>query len=110
MRNSILFRTLLALIGIFSIIACQEKKVIINYPATDLATENMIPVPLKVTPTNSAFGLDKNTAIYTTQDSDFEKVGSFLSNKISSKIDLDVPVNTTSTTTNKIIYINKTDS
>ncbi|MEP0212637.1 MAG: family 20 glycosylhydrolase [Cellulophaga sp.] len=110
MKNSILFRTLLTLIGIFTIIACQEKRVIINYPTTDLSAESMVPLPLKVTPTNSAFGLDKNTAIYTSKNSGFEQVGSFLSNKISSKINLEVPVNSTNPETSKIIYINKTDS
>ncbi|WKB81504.1 family 20 glycosylhydrolase [Cellulophaga lytica] len=110
MKNSILFRTFLTLIGLFLIIACQEKRVIIKYPTTDLSAENMIPLPLKITPTNSAFGLDKNTAIFTSSDSGFKQVGSFLSNKISAKIKLDVPVNTTNTNTSKIIYINKTDS
>ena len=111
MKNSILFRTLLTLIGIFLIVACQEKRVIINYPTTDLSAENMVPLPLKITPTNSAFGLDKNTAIYTSNDSGFEQVGSFLSNKISTKINLEVPVNTVNNIEKaKIIYINKTDS
>lgn len=111
MRNSILLRTLVILLGITTIIACQEKREIINFPKTDLSTENLIPLPLKITPTNSAFGLDQFTAIYTSNDAEFEKVGAFLSNKINTKIDLDVPVNTaTDKTPTKVIYINKTEN
>ena len=111
MKKSILLRTLVLLLCIITISACQEKKKIINFPQTDLSTENLIPLPLKITPTNSAFGLDKFTAIYTSNDSAFEKVGTFLSNKINTKIDLDVPVNTTTDKTpTKVIYINKTEN
>ena len=69
---------------IITISSCtSKKKQVINFPATDLAAENMIPKPLKIVSTNSAFGLDQYTAIYTSQtESGFNEVAEFLSDKI----------------------------
>ncbi|MEE9364693.1 MAG: family 20 glycosylhydrolase [Cellulophaga sp.] len=111
MRKSILLRTLVALIGISLVMACQEKKVAINFPHTDLSMENMIPKPLKIVATNSAFGLDMHTAIFTSEDAGFFEVGNYLSNKIKGKTKLDISVNNAETTTvSRIIYINQSDS
>tara|TARA_R110000868_G_scaffold139039_1_gene353750 strand:+ start:899 stop:2518 length:1620 start_codon:yes stop_codon:yes gene_type:complete len=105
-------------IALFSLalisISCGEnkKKIIINFPKTDLAIENMIPMPEKVIATNSAFGLDKNTVIYTSQTtSGFQEVGEFLSKKIEEQIQLSIPVNNSiSETVDRIIFINQSDS
>tara|TARA_R110002050_G_scaffold298901_1_gene463112 strand:+ start:52323 stop:53942 length:1620 start_codon:yes stop_codon:yes gene_type:complete len=113
MKKSILIKSLVVLIVFTAFVACQqEKKKVINFPMTDLSTENLIPRPLKITPTNSAFGLDKNTIIYTSQNAaGFPEVGKFLSEKIKWQTDLDLAVNsTTKATTQRIIFINQSDS
>lgn len=76
-----------------------------------MSTAPLIPKPLKVVPTNSAFGLDNKTVIYTTQtDGEFEKVGEFLAEKIASRLDLNVPVNSADNeTVERIIYIYQTE-
>ena len=93
--------------------ACQkEKKKPLNFPTTDLALENMIPIPSKIIPTNTAFALDRYTAIYTSENAKgFAEVGHFLASKIKSKINLEVPVNEEGLEKiEHIIYINKSDS
>ncbi|MEQ8217633.1 MAG: family 20 glycosylhydrolase [Arenibacter sp.] len=113
MKKSILFKSLVVLIVFTAFVACQqEKKKVINFPMTDLSTENLIPKPLKIIPTNSAFGLDKNTIIYTSQNAaGFPEVGEFLSEKIKWQTDLDLAVNsTTNATSQRIIFINQSDS
>tara|TARA_R110000868_G_scaffold280326_3_gene540423 strand:- start:40410 stop:42029 length:1620 start_codon:yes stop_codon:yes gene_type:complete len=113
MKKSILIKSLVVLVVFSAFVACQqEKKKVINFPLTDLSTENLIPRPLKIVPTNSAFGLDQNTMIFTSQNSTgFTEVGEFLSEKIKWHTDLDIPVNlTTSPSTQRIIYINQSDS
>ena len=113
MKKSILIKSLVVLAVFSAFVACQqEKKKVINYPTTDLSSENLIPRPLKIVATNSAFGLDRNTIIYTSQNSiGFPEVGEFLSEKIKWQTDLDLPVNlTTSPSTQRIIYINQSDS
>lgn len=114
MKNSILGKTAIVLVALAGFIACgeKEKKTVINFPATDLAVENMIPKPLKIIPTNSAFALDQNTAIYTSQTAQgFTEVGQFLSDKIKEHINLTVPVNTSgANTVERIVYINQTDN
>ncbi len=106
-RNIILgFSTILC-------IACiGTKKKTINFPVTNLATENIIPKPLKITPTNSAFGLDQFTTIYTSnKNSQLMEVGQFLANKIKSKTALSVPINKEKQeNTGGIIYINQTNN
>ena len=56
------FLTICALILIGGCTQAPEK---IAYPETDLSSANLIPKPLKVVPTGSAFGLDNKTAIHT---------------------------------------------
>ncbi|MBU2945194.1 family 20 glycosylhydrolase [Zobellia uliginosa] len=90
----------------------EKKKRVLNLPQTDLAMENMIPMPMKVIPTNSGFALDKFTAIYTSENADgFPEVGQFLSEKIHAKTSLDIPVNIEEVSNREgIIYINQSDS
>ncbi len=113
MFKSIVTRALTILFLCALVVACQvEKKKLINFPPTDLAKENLIPKPLKVIPTNKAFGLDRYTAIYTSKNSkEFAEVGQFLADKIKAKLDLDVPVNSDGDEPiERIIYINQSDS
>ena len=113
MIKSFFTRFLAILFASAMIIACQEeKKKRINFPPTDLAQNNLIPKPLKVIPTNKAFGLDRYTAIYTTQDVEgFSEAGQFLADKIKAKLDLDVYVNEKGDEPiERIIYINQSDS
>jgi hexosaminidase len=107
------FKTYLSLIlAALLLTAClQEKKKVINFPLTDLSSENMIPKPLRIVPTNSAFGLDQFTAIYTSEDAGFADVGVFLLNKINAKTNLHLSLNDSQAgTVDRIIYISKTDS
>ncbi len=94
------------------LVACAERKKKVNYPKTDLAEAPLIPRPVKVIATNSAFGLDAKTAIYTSQTSNgFEEVGVFLAQKIKNHIDLDLYVNSNENETiERIIFINQTDT
>ena len=95
------------------IFSCTEKKKPeINFPSTDLSAVTIMPKPVKVIATNTAFGLDKHTAIYTSKGAaGFENIGVFLAEKIKSKIHLEVPVNAEKTDSiERIIYINKSDS
>ncbi len=97
--------------GIF--LACtEERKERIPMPKTDLSMENLIPKPLKVIPTNSAFALDEFTAIYTSKSaSGFQEVGEFLADKLSKKIKLQIPVNDESLKmVERVIFINQSDS
>lgn len=113
MMKSTLLKTFAFLLIIISIVACQEKKKKpINFPPTDLAMENLIPKPLKIIPTNSAFALDRYTAIYTSKGATgFAEIGKFLADKIKSKTKLQVPVNEEGIEgVERIIYINQSDS
>ncbi|MBT8293468.1 MAG: beta-N-acetylhexosaminidase [Eudoraea sp.] len=113
MIKSTLFKSSVLLLLILSFFACQENKMKeINFPPTDLSSENLIPKPLKIIPTNNAFGLDHTTAIYTSQyDKGFEEVGSFLADKIKSKTNLRLAVNTSDAgNVNRMIFINQSDS
>ena len=113
MKKSILIKSLVVLIVFTAFVACQqEKKKVINFPMTDLTAENLIPKPLKIIPTNGAFGLDKNTIIYTSQNAEgFPEVGEFLSEKIKWQTELDLAVNSTpNASSQRIIFINQSDS
>lgn len=93
--------------------ACtEERKPRIPMPVTDLSAENLIPKPLKIIPTNSAFALDEFTGIYTSKNATgFEQVGTFLADKLAKKTALQLPVNDASLTTiERVIYINQSDS
>ncbi|MGB5821654.1 MAG: family 20 glycosylhydrolase [Saonia sp.] len=112
MLKSTLFKSFVVFLGIIGLLACEEKKTPINFPSTDLALESIIPKPLKIIPTHTAFGLDKYTAIYTSQnESGFLEVGKFLSKKIKAKTNLDLLVNESATEkVERIIYINQSNS
>jgi len=113
MLKSTFVRTLSILFILMYLMSCQEEKEKpIPFPPTDLAKENFMPMPLQVSPTHSAFALDRYTAITTSKEaSDFEQVGQFLAKKIESKIELEVPVNKeVPEGTKRIIYINRSDS
>ncbi len=110
--KTILVGRLMVVIGVLGITACTPPKQKITYPPTDLSRAALIPKPLKVVPTHSAFGLDSKTMIYATPtDKGFEQVGQFLAEKIRSRLALDIPVNTTpAADIERIIYIHQTDS
>lgn len=114
MRNNIVTKSVLVIIMLLALVACKEQKKrrVINFPKTDLASENLIPKPVTIIPTESGFALDEFTAIYTSQTATgFEEVGSFLAEKIKSKTSLNIPVNITEReNTETVIYINKSDS
>lgn len=111
MKSSILLRGLAVFLGLLTFVACQEQKPPINYPPTDLSESVLIPLPLEVTPTNSAFGLDQKTAVITVEGKDdFAEVGAFLVEKMGSKIGLRLGVNTADKDTERIIYITQSDT
>ena len=97
---------------LISTFSCEKEKKEINYPKTEITEEALIPKPIEVIATNSAFGLDNKTLIYTNQTVDgFNKIGEFLAKKIHLKTNLNITVNTTSRETiERIIYINQIDS
>ncbi len=107
--RSFLFMALL-IVGL----SCQQEKMkrVLPLPKTDLAAEDLIPKPLKIVATESAFALDQFTAIYTSENaSGFEEVGNFLAEKIKWKTELELPVNGTAKETQEgVIYINQSDS
>ena len=113
MKKVLLVKISILLVA-FIAISCAEnkKKIILNFPETNLALENIIPKPTTIIATNSAFGLDHNTVIYTAQASNgFKEVGDFLSESIREKTNLDISVNDTSLeTVDRIIYLNQSDS
>lgn len=103
-----LFLFALALLAL----GCQkEQKKRIPMPTTDLSSEPLMPKPLKVTPTHSAFALDQFTAIYTPAEATgFKEVAHYLAEKLKEKIALDIPVNTAGNNAiERVIYINQTD-
>lgn len=114
MKNSTSIKSLILFLAIVVFSACTEekKKRVINFSKTDLSAENMIPKPLKVTPTNGGFALDEFTAIYTSENAEgFEEVGKFLAKKIKGKTDLDIQVNVNEIPNlETVIYINQSDS
>ncbi len=108
-----LSRAVLIFAVVISLAACQSKKKEINFPKTDLSTVALIPKPVKTVATNSAFGLDSNTVILTTlTDSEFEKAGRFLAEKVNAKLGFDLKVNNASDKDEieRVIYINQSDS
>jgi len=108
----VIYRSILLFVAVICLASCQDKKEEINFPKTDLAKAPLIPKPIKTISTGSAFGLDANTVIYTSgTDSEFEKVGVFLSEHIKKKTGLDIGVNSsTENQSDRLIYINQSDS
>jgi hexosaminidase len=95
MKRPIPFKSVILGLALMTFIACQEKKKpIINFPPTDLAKADLLPKPLLIEPTHSAFALDRFTEIHTSANGDgFPEVGQYLAEKIKETIDLAVPVN-----------------
>ena len=112
MLRSIIKKTLVLVLGVIVFNSCQPPKKEIIFPVSDLTKENLIPYPLKVSATNSAFALDKNSIIQTSKtDKSFADLGHFLSKKIKAKVNLNIPVNINgSDTKGNIITINQMDS
>jgi hexosaminidase len=76
------------------ILSCENEKVPITFPPTDLSTEALIPRPLEITPSGDAFGLDQYSAIFTSPDGEgFEAAGEFLAQKITESTGLHLQVN-----------------
>ncbi|WP_149304828.1 family 20 glycosylhydrolase [Pareuzebyella sediminis] len=110
--NFIRSLVLCSLIILFFSCETEKKKRQLNLPKTDLAMENMIPIPVKVIPTDSGFALDQFTAIYTSQNvTGFPEIGQFLADKIKEKTNIDVPVNVDEIPEREgVIFINQSDS
>ncbi len=113
MKNSTFAKSMIIFLTVMAVVACTEekKKRIINFPKTDLVTENLIPKPLKMVSTDGGFALDQYTAIYTSENAGYEEVGKYLAKKIKGKTDLDVQVNVAEIPgMETVIYINQSDS
>lgn len=101
------------LILAFSIMLCasciKNEGKTINFPETNLEIESMIPKPLKVTSTHSAFGLDKYTKISTSNNNtQCIEISEFLANKIALKTSLEIPINQEAQeNTGGVIFINQ---
>jgi len=110
MKKSIVFK--LAIIVCFlSFMACKEEKPPINFPETDLSKSILVPLPLNVSATKTAFGLDQNTTITTaTGEEGFDEVGQFLVDKMASKIGLRLNVNDSEAAAERVIYIAQSDT
>ncbi|MEM8847524.1 MAG: family 20 glycosylhydrolase, partial [Bacteroidota bacterium] len=107
--------TALVLIIVFS--ACEKQKEKIQFPKTDLTKSAVIPKPSSITPSYSAFGLGKNTVIRTQEkDSEYSKIGQYLSQKIKFRTSLLLPLNNeierddSNTPENSIYLIESSDS
>ncbi|MBT8187289.1 MAG: family 20 glycosylhydrolase [Croceitalea sp.] len=112
MSKMLRFKNAMVIFFILLISACQMNKPEINYPSTNLANNALIPKPMKVIATNSAFGLDSKTAIFTNQTATgFEAVGQYLAEKINGQTNIVVPVNISSEeAVERIIFIEKSDA
>ena len=110
--KSVFLKSLIIVSSIVFFLSCSENKERLKLPETDLKSEALIPMPLKIIPTNSAFALDQFTAIYTSPRSKgLNDIGYFLSEKIKNKTGLRLQVNTTEgSTIDRAIYINQVDS
>ncbi len=113
MSKSNLLRSLVLTLALAAFMACQgEKKPLINFPPTDLAKADLLPKPLSIEPTHSAFALDRFTVIKTSiNDPEFPEVGNYLASKIKETIDLDIPVNAGDIENAQgVIYIHQMDT
>ncbi|SHJ26941.1 family 20 glycosylhydrolase [Pseudozobellia thermophila] len=112
--KSNLFKSLLICLGLVAFLSCEaeKKKRVLNLPKSNLAMENMIPMPKKVVATENAFALDQFTAIYTSENADgFQEIGQFLAKKLKGKTGLDIPVNVDEVPNMEgVIYIGQSDS
>lgn len=108
MKTTHLLKSTFILLAGLALTACEPEQKAINYPETNLATENLIPMPLKITATNSAFGLDQNTEIHIpSNEADFAEVGEYLSEKIKWHTQLNLVVNGSNPPAGRIIVIDR---
>lgn len=78
-----------------SFLSCEKQKEKIQFPKTDLSKAALIPKPLAVYASHDAFGLGKNTVIYTmSQNENYSEVGAYLVEKIRFRTNLSLPLNT----------------
>lgn len=114
MVKFILIRGLLTILLVTAFNSCTEQKKnrVINFPKTNLATESLIPKPLKIIPSYDGFALDQYTAIYTSINTEgFEEVGKFLADKIKINTGLELHVNSDKISRiETVISINQLDS
>lgn len=112
--KSNLLKSLLICFGLVAFLSCEaeKKKRVLKLPKSDLAMENMIPMPKKVIATENTFALDQFTAIYTSENAEgFPEIGEFLAQKIKGKTGLDVPVDVDEVPDMEgVIYIAQSDS
>ncbi len=82
---------LLFLVFLTGLQSCEKE---IVFPKTDMAAANIIPMPLKITASHSAFNLNENAIIFTSNtESGFDKMGNFLAKEIKAKINLKLSIN-----------------
>ncbi len=109
MRRTLLLKPLLLLCSLLVLTACKQgQNDIEHYPETNLAQENLIPKPLQIKATHSAFGLDQNTGIYTATG--FTELSQYLAEKIKWQTNLDLSVNGTSNSNRNILIQKLSDS
>ena len=96
------------LVALFVLItACgNQNKRALNFPKTDLAQSNFVPLPLKIESTHDGFALDEFTALRTPIDNNgLEKAANFLAEKIHFKTGLNLTVNEESINQETVIHI-----
>ncbi|MFT7239465.1 MAG: hexosaminidase [Cyclobacteriaceae bacterium] len=87
-------RVLFSIIGACLLMTCNFKKVRkLHFPKTNLAESPLIPMPLKIDAAFGGFPLDEFTGIQTSGNDDFERLGTFLVEKIKLKTRLALKVN-----------------
>ncbi len=108
MKISLVVKHLIVLLSISFLVSCQtNNNRIINFPATDLQSEHIIPKPLKIHSVGGGFALDEFTKINCVEDKAFLDAAHFLQNKIEDKTGLITPINTNREDAEGIIVINK---
>jgi len=81
---------LLSLLLVIGLAGCKQN------PPTDLTKENLIPKPVSVTATASAFELTKSTGIYIEGESaELEFIGQYLADRLKPSTGFDFPVSQT---------------
>ncbi|MEO1547073.1 MAG: family 20 glycosylhydrolase, partial [Bacteroidota bacterium] len=69
----------------FVLMACQPEPIKINFPKTDLTEVAIIPKPVSVDPTHSAFGLHQNITVSTNLQTDsLQELSAYLSKSLES--------------------------
>lgn len=112
MKSTFQFQMLVCISISTLMLSCSQQKEPISYPKTDLSKAALIPLPQQIIATETAFGLDKNTVIYTSSKAnDFKAVAQHLSDNIHAQIGVRMPINSSSSSTvSRIIYINQSST